>query len=97
GDPVLDTVATPEGDKPGPYRGLSMNCASCHLSDELGARAFADFSRRSRQPDRGQLDPLNKAGQTFTTRNTMALRGALAPGGPEPLLHFDGEHASIAE
>jgi cytochrome c peroxidase len=91
GDPVLDTVVTPEGEKPGPYRGQSMNCASCHLSDELGgARAFADFARRSRQPDRDD-------GETTTVRNAIALRGALVPGAPNGLLHFDGEHASVEE
>ncbi len=92
GDPALDTMVTPAGERPGPYRGSSISCAACHLSDELGpasARAFADFARRSPQPDRGD-------GHPSTTRNAVALRGALVPGAPA-LLHFDGEHASIEE
>jgi cytochrome c peroxidase len=92
GDPALETVAAPAGERPGPYRGSTISCAACHLSDELGptaARSFADFARRSRQPDRPD-------GHALTTRNAVALRGALVPG-LTGLLHFDGEHASIDE
>jgi cytochrome c peroxidase len=90
GDPVLASVATASGDVPGPYRGLSMNCAACHLSDELSSapgrtRAFADFGARSPLPDRDD-------GRRLTTRNAAALVGALSEtAGP---LHFDGEHAT---
>jgi cytochrome c peroxidase len=92
GDPALAFVATGAGDVAGPYRGLSMNCAACHLSDELAstsperARSFADFSPRSPLPDRGD-------GRRFTARNAAALMGTLSdpPGSP---LHFDGEHAT---
>jgi cytochrome c peroxidase len=92
GDPALAFVATGSADVPGPYRGLSMNCAGCHLSDELAAsaperaRAFADFSPRSPLPAR-------EDGRRFTSRNAAALVGALS--GPlAPPLHFDGEHAT---
>jgi cytochrome c peroxidase len=101
GDPTVAAIATPGGMVPGPYGGQSMNCAGCHLSDELAGgnqrpafRAFADFNRRSPVPDRGD-------GHATTTRNAASLVDAVVQGVPgRPallLLHHDGEHASAED
>lgn len=96
GDPVVDSVDTPAGTLASPYRGLSMNCASCHLSDELidqnpmAARALADFRARSPVPDRGD-------GHKTTTRNAASLMEALLPGEGVLFLHHDGEHTSAED
>lgn len=96
GDPVLDVTVTTAGPLPGPFRGRSMNCRTCHLVDEhtntpgAGNRTYADFARRSPVPVR-------EDGQTTTTRNSPALVGAAPLGRRGRLLHFDGEFASTAD
>ena len=96
GDPAVSSIALPGAVVPSPYRGRSMNCASCHLSDELAeqdraaARAFAGFSRHSLLPDRGD-------GRQVTARNAAALVDALIPGAPALFLHQDGEYVSAEE
>jgi cytochrome c peroxidase len=95
GDATVASVDTPEGPVAGPYRGLSVNCASCHLSDELlsrgkaGARAFVDFAPRSPIPPRDD-------GLSSTTRNTTTLVDVQVAGSPV-LLHADGEFGSTAD
>src|SRR5688572_6906506 len=48
-DPVVDETVTTGDPLPGPYAGLAMDCAACHLSDEMadvsggGTRTYADF------------------------------------------------------
>lgn len=85
GDPVLAS---------GPYAGKSMNCAQCHLSDELkdtlGTRAFADFARRSPIPERGD-------GKRATLRNTPGFVNAFISREPRLFLHYDGEFTSVEE
>ncbi len=90
GDPVVDTIETPQGPVPGPFAGQSMNCRSCHLIDEAvdaaGQRTYADFARHSPIPAR-------EDGATTTTRNSPPLVNALIPR-PRRVgffLHFDGE------
>ncbi len=68
-DPVVQVSAKADGAPlPGPYAGLSMNCAACHLVDEQvgvaggGIRTYADFARRSPIPAR-------EDGATVTPRN----------------------------
>lgn len=96
GDPIVASVEMPGGPVAGPYRGQSINCASCHLSDELagqgalGARAFTDFNPRSPLPDRGD-------GQRTTVRNAAALVDVLMPEAPGLFLHSDGEHATAED
>jgi cytochrome c peroxidase len=93
GDTTVAVVKTPAGSVPGPYRGSFMNCAGCHLSDELqsqgtaGLRSFADFEARSPIPARSD-------GRSTTTRNTAALVDLVPDGAPAVLLHADGEFAS---
>ena len=95
GDPTVASVDTPGGPVAGPYRGSSVNCASCHLSDELrsqgnaGARAFVDFAARS-------PIPVREDGLSSTTRNTTSLVDVQMDGAPL-LLHADGEFGSVAE
>ena len=78
GDPVVDQTATTHAPLPGPFRGTSINCRSCHLVDEHvetpggGMRTYADFARRSPVPDRTD-DPAHTA-----TRNAPALVNASA-------------------
>lgn len=99
GDPVVDTVETTNPlapINPGPFKGLSMNCRSCHFVDDVlsapggGMRTYADFARRSPIPARAD-------GKTHAPRNSPPLvNSALArPGGV--LLHFDTEFNSMEE
>lgn len=99
GDPVLARLAQPTREAvvvKGPFAGQSMNCASCHLNEQLkgrrglpgkGVETFADFARRSPVPKRAD-------GRTTTERNSRSLVGALEAG-PEGLLNFDGEYAGV--
>jgi hypothetical protein len=98
GDPVLATVVQTARGVPavaGPFAGQSINCAACHLNEELkgkrglparGVEAFNDFARRSPVPQR-------EDGRTTTERNSRSLVGALESGAGG-LLNFDGEFAS---
>ncbi len=99
GDPVLARVSQSGRDAPvvkGPFAGQSINCASCHLNEELkgrrglpgrGVEAFSDFARRSPVPRRAD-------GRTTTERNSRSLVGAL-DAGPDGLFNFDGQYAGV--
>jgi hypothetical protein len=93
GDPVMDSTITLGDPFTGPFAGMSMNCAACHLVDQQleeiggGNRTYSDFARRSPIPARGD-------GQTVTPRNSPPLVNAsLGRTGPF-FLHFDGEFTS---
>jgi hypothetical protein len=95
GDGSVDTVATLAAPiDPGPFKGLSMNCRTCHLVDDVldapggGMRAYADFARRSPLPARAD-------GKTVAVRNSPPLVNAALdrPGGV--LFHFDAEFNSM--
>jgi hypothetical protein len=96
GDPVLDDTQTIDQPLPGPFAGLTMNCRTCHLVDELvsipggGMRTYADFARRSPVPAR-------EDGKLTTSRNAPPLVNATLdrPGGL--LLHFDAEFATLED
>jgi cytochrome c peroxidase len=96
GDPVMDVSVTTSDPVPGPFRGQSMNCRSCHLVDELkggagrNVRTYGDFARRSPIPTRAD-------GQTATARNSPTLVNATLPREVPLSLHFDGEFASSAD
>jgi hypothetical protein len=93
GDPIVDTVATPNGPLPGPFAGQSINCRSCHFVTEFqgvanaGNRTYADFTSRS---------PIPRTMGTFdhTPRNAMQMVGSLQSHAGPALLHFDGEFAT---
>lgn len=96
-DSVMDsveTVATPISG--GPFKGLSMNCRSCHLVDDVlsspmgGMRAYADFARHSPIPARAD-------GKTHAPRNSPPLVNSTLerPGGV--LFHFDAEFNSMED
>lgn len=91
-DPVMEVTATLNASLPGPFRGKTMNCRSCHLVDEhvdvrtAGMRSYADFSRHSPIPQRADDN-------TLTPRNSQSLVGI----GRSRLLHFDGEFASMTD
>jgi hypothetical protein len=97
GDPSVETLKTTTGDVRGPFAGLAMNCRQCHLVDEkgygdfgdhtLGNRTYADFTRRSRVPPRGD-------GLVRTTRNAPTLVDAFIPRDTPLFLHHDGQFAS---
>ena len=97
GDVVVDTVETLGAPiNPGPFKGLSMNCRTCHLVDDTlsspggGMRAYADFARRSPIPARAD-------GKTHAPRNSPPLVNSTLnrPGGV--LFHFDTEFNSMEE
>jgi cytochrome c peroxidase len=96
GDPVLETTLSADGSTlPGPFRGQSANCRTCHLVDEQldtpggGMRTYADFARRSPLSDRGDLPT--------SVRNSPALVNASLPRTDGRLFHFDGEFASMRD
>jgi len=90
GDPVVATVPTANGPLPGPFKGQSINCRSCHFVTEFqgaahaGNRTYADFTTRS---------PIPRAMGSFdhTPRNAMQMVGSLQPHSGATFLHFDGE------
>ena len=97
GDPVVDTVETTGAPiAPGPFKGMSMNCRSCHFVDDVltatggGMRAYADFARRSPIP--GAADP-----KTHAPRNSPPLVNATLDRPKGVLLHFDAEFNSIED
>lgn len=92
GDPVVATIATTGQSLPGPFRGFSINCRSCHLVNEQfagrhGNRTYADYARRSPMPAR-------EDGRKLTVRNSPAMVNATIPRHGEMFLHFDGEFGS---
>ncbi|MEZ6010055.1 MAG: cytochrome c peroxidase [Planctomycetota bacterium] len=96
GDPALDGTETPFGSLPGPFRGQSMNCRSCHLVDEQldaargGMRAYGDFARRSPIPSR-------EDGLATAARNSPSLVNASLPRRTSSTFHFDGEFPTLEE
>ena len=99
GDPVVDTVETITPGAPidpGPFKGFSMNCRSCHFVDDAltapggGMRTYADFARRSPIPARAD-------GKTHAPRNSPPLVNSALdrPGGV--LFHFDSEFNSMED
>ena len=96
GDPVVDTLQTVGFPLPGPYAGLSISCAACHLSEEAeglsggGVRAYCDFARHSPLPARGD-------GRAATVRNTPPLRDAAPPQSVGAFFHFDGEFPTLED
>ncbi|HEX5549938.1 MAG TPA: hypothetical protein VFX36_03840 [Nitrospira sp.] len=98
GDPVVDlveTLGTPITAE-APFKGMSMNCRSCHFVDDLltapggDMRTYTDFAKRSPIPARTD-------GKTHAPRNSPPLVNATLdrPGGM--LLHFDAEFNSIED
>jgi hypothetical protein len=98
GDPALDSVETLGAPitAEAPFKGMSMNCRSCHFVDDLltapggGMRTYTDFAARSPIPARAD-------GKTHAPRNSPPLVNATLdrPGGM--LLHFDAEFNSTEE
>ena len=98
GDPVVDSVETlgVPITAEAPFKGMSINCRSCHFVDDLLAapggsmRTYTDFAKRSPIPARAD-------GKTHAPRNSPPLVNATLgrPGGM--LLHFDAEFNSIEE
>jgi hypothetical protein len=97
GDPVVDTLVTTGAPiDPGPFKGMSMNCRTCHIVDDVltapggGMRTYADFARRSPIPARTD-------GKTQTPRNSPALVNSTLdrPGGV--LFHLDTEFNSMED
>ena len=90
----LETLGAPIN--PGPFRGMSMNCRTCHLVDDVlvspggGMRAYADFAHRSPIPARAD-------GKTHAPRNSPPLVNSSLdrPGGV--LFHFDAEFNSMED
>lgn len=98
GDAVVDQVETVGAPivNEAPFKGMSMNCRSCHMVDDVlttpggGMRTYADFARRSPIPDRGD-------GKTHAPRNSPPLVNSTLdrPGGV--LFHFDSEFNSMED
>ena len=98
GDAVMDSVETLGAPitAEAPFKGMSMNCRSCHFVDDLltapggGMRTYTDFAPRSPIPARTD-------GKTHAPRNSPPLVNATLdrPGGM--LLHFDAEFNSIED
>ncbi|MDR4463089.1 MAG: hypothetical protein MRJ66_02370 [Nitrospira sp.] len=96
-DRVVDTVQTMGAPiDPGPFKGLSMNCRTCHLVDDVldspggGMRTYTDLARRSPLPARAD-------GKTVAVRNSPPLVNSTLdrPGGV--LFHFDAEFNSMED
>src|SRR5262245_30116308 len=98
GDPVVDSVETLGAPitSEAPFKGLSMNCRSCHFVDDVlaapggGMRTYTDFARRSPIPARAD-------GKTHAPRNSPPLVNSALdrPGGV--LFHFDAEFNSMED
>lgn len=103
GDPTLDTAVNwkleiePGAFAEGPFKGLSMNCRSCHFVDKIGVedpvdpnygmRTYSDFARRSPIPAR-------EDGHTTTVRNSPPLVNSALPR-KSFFLHFDAEFPTM--
>jgi hypothetical protein len=98
GDAVVDSVETlgVPITAEAPFKGMSMNCRSCHFVDDLlaapggGMRTYTDFARRSPIPARSD-------GKTHAPRNSPPLVNSAIdrPGGV--LFHFDAEFNSMED
>ena len=91
---VIKVPRAPGGEVPNPYRGLSMNCRTCHFVEEMsqmvapaGSRSYADFAPRSHVPARAD-------GQLTTVRNSSNLVESLVAPPELRFLHRDGEFTS---
>lgn len=96
GDPVMAITEAVGREFPGPFAGMSMNCAACHMVDqqlqspEGGMRTYADFARRSPIPAR-------EDGKTTAPRNSPPLVNSALPRPGDLFLHFDGEFVSMED
>lgn len=96
GDPMLELTEAIGLEFPGPFAGLSMNCAACHLVDQQlttpggGMRSYGDFARRSPIPER-------EDGRSLAPRNSPPLVNSALPRPGQLFLHFDGEFTSMAD
>jgi len=95
-DPVTESTQTTTGILPGPFRGQSMNCRSCHLVDEHGAtagagnRTYSDFAARSpvtQRPDGNKTSP----------RNAQQMVDVSIPRKFGLSFHYDGEFVSLED
>jgi hypothetical protein len=99
GDPVVDAVETTGAPitNEAPFKGMSMNCRSCHFVDDLlsapggGMRTYTDFAARSPIPARIE------DGKTHAPRNSPPLVNATLDRPDGVLLHFDAEFNSIED
>ncbi len=93
GDPVVATVPTTDGSLPGPFKGQSINCRSCHFVTEFqgvanaGNRTYSDFTTRS-------VIPRPMGGFDHTPRNSSQMVDSFTTRSGPTFLHHDGEFAS---
>lgn len=91
---TIETLGAPIN--PGPFKGMSMNCRTCHLVDDVlsspggGMRSYADFAHRSPIPARAD-------GNTHTPRNSPPLVNSSLSGPGGVLLHHDAEFNSMED
>lgn len=96
GDPVMAITEAVGQEFPGPFAGMSMNCAACHMVDQQlqaeggGMRTYGDFARRSPIPERGD-------GKKTAPRNSPPLVNSALPRPGDLFLHFDGEFTSMED
>src|SRR5262249_35176870 len=84
---TVETVTPGAPIDPGPFKGMAINCRSCHFVDDVlaalggGMRTYTDFARRSPIPARAD-------GKTHAPRNSPPLVNSAVdrPGGV--LFHF---------
>jgi cytochrome c peroxidase len=93
GDPAVATVPTTDGSLPGPFKGQSINCRSCHFVTEFqgvagaGNRTYSDFTTRS-------VIPRPMGGFDHTPRNSSQMVDSFTTRSGPTFLHHDGEFAS---
>jgi cytochrome c peroxidase len=93
GDPAVATVETTDGSLPGPFKGQSINCRSCHFVTEFqgvagaGNRTYSDFTTRS-------VIPRPMGGFDHTPRNSSQMVDSFTTRSGPTFLHHDGEFAS---
>ncbi len=98
GDSVVDSVETLGAPitNEAPFKGLSMNCRSCHFVDDVlaapggGMRTYTDFAKRSPIPARAD-------GKTHTPRNSPPLVNSALDRPDGVLFHFDAEFNSMED
>ena len=95
-DPVVSHTVTSSGELPGPFKGKTINCRSCHFVDEhldtavAGIRTYADFAPRSPVPARND-------GMQTAARNAMSMVNVSIPREHGVLFHFDGQFNSLED
>jgi cytochrome c peroxidase len=93
GDPAVATVPTTDGSLPGPFKGQSINCRSCHFVTEFqgvagaGNRTYSDFTTRS-------VIPRPMGGFDHTPRNSSQMVDSFTSRSGPIFLHHDGEFVS---